>query len=163
MVQNSQYNFVTEWSIPAPLDRVWQELMSPEQWPAWWRGVDRVELLQPGRDSLGTGAVRRYTWRSRLPYRLSFTMTTTRITPQSQIEGQATGELEGQGIWYLSHSSGITHVRYDWRVVANKWWMRRLAWIARPLFEWNHDVVMDWGRQGLLRRVAESPADSVAP
>jgi len=53
----------------------------------------------------------------------------------------------------LSHADGVTQVRYDWRGVANKWWMRRLAWIARPLFEWNHDVVMDRGRVGLIRRV----------
>jgi hypothetical protein len=47
----------------------------------------------------------------------------------------------------------MTHVRYDWQVVANKRWMRWLAPLARPLFAWNHDVVMDWGRIGLLRRV----------
>lgn len=115
----------------------------------------RVELLQPGTDELGTGAVRKYTWRSRLPYQLTFSMQTIRVEPQTRIEGLATGELEGRGVWQLSHANGITHVRYDWQVVANKWWMRRLAWIARPLFEWNHDIVMEWGRQGMLRRLAE--------
>ena len=25
--------------------------------------------------------------------------------------------------------------------------------IARPLFGWNHDVVMEWGRIGLVQRV----------
>src|SRR5262249_45973289 len=96
---------------------------------------------------------RRYVWRSRLPYRLQFTMETTRIEPRSRIDGVATGELEGTGCWQLTHAEGVTHVRYDCRVVANKWWMRRLAPIARPLFAGNHDVVMDWGRAGLLNRV----------
>jgi hypothetical protein len=128
--------------------------MTPDNWPDWWRGVLRVELLQSGVDELGTGAIRRHTWRSRLPYNLTFTMQTTRIEAMSLIEGVATGELEGRGVWKLSHAEGVTHVRFDWNVAANKWWMRRLAWIARPLFEWNHDVVMDWGRQGLLRQLA---------
>jgi hypothetical protein len=161
MAKPSHYEFVTRWTIPAPLELVWRELMAPEQWPEWWRGVESVDLIRPAVDPLGTGAIRRYVWRSRLPYRLMFTMETTRIEPYSRIEGQATGELEGTGCWNLSHADGVTHVRYDWRVEANKWWMRWLAPLARRAFEWNHDVVMDWGRQGLLRRlnaVDRSPA-----
>jgi len=162
---HSSYDFVTQWAIRAPQEQVWKLLMNPEEWPAWWRGVEQVALVRPGVDALGTAAVRQYTWRSRLPYRLTFTMVTTRIEPMALIEGQATGELEGSGKWRLSHSGGVTHVRYDWQVVANKWWMRWLAPIARPLFEWNHDVVMDWGRQGLLRRVGASnePPNRVDP
>jgi len=153
MANNSRYEFTTQWEISAPQISVWLELNSPENWPLWWRGVERVQLLQLGIDDLGNGAVRRYTWRSRLPYRLTFTMKTTHVEPYSCIEGHATGELEGFGRWQLSHSAGVTHVRYDWLVEANKRWMRWLAPIARPLFEWNHDVVMEWGRQGLLRRL----------
>ncbi len=155
MVTTSSYEFVTRWTIPAPLERVWNELVSPEQWPVWWRGVERVDLIRPGVDALGTGAIRRYVWRSRLPYRLQFTMQTTRIEPMSLIEGHASGELEGNGTWHLSHADGSTHVRYDWRVVANKWWMRWLASVAKPAFRWNHDVVMHWGEEGLIRRVAD--------
>lgn len=152
MQNGSRYAFVTNWLIPAPQERVWQELLTPERWPTWWRGVEQVELLRPGDDDLGHGAVRRYTWQSRLPYRLTFVMETTSIEPQERIEGRATGELEGIGCWHLSPAGNQTQVRYDWQVVANKWWMRCLAPLARPAFEWNHNVVMDWGRQGLIRR-----------
>lgn len=157
MPLGSYYQFVTRWEIPAPQERIWHELMHPDQWPTWWRGVESVELLRPGLDEHGTRALRRYTWRSRLPYRLSFVMETVRIEPQTLIEGHATGELEGTGCWRLSNSAGVTHVEYDWCVVTNKSWMRWLAPIARPIFEWNHDAVMEWGRQGLLHRVANSP------
>jgi uncharacterized protein YndB with AHSA1/START domain len=154
MANPSRYEFVTQWTIPAPIERVWKELLFPEQWPDWWRGVESVELVRPGVAPLGTGAIRRYVWKSRLPYRLKFTMETTFIEPLSRIEGHATGELEGFGCWQLSHADGNTQVRYDWHVIANKWWMRWLAPLARPAFEWNHDIVMEWGRQGLIRRVA---------
>jgi uncharacterized protein YndB with AHSA1/START domain len=150
---HSQYQFVTHWQIAAPVERVWGVLNAPDQWPQWWRGVERVDLLRPSLDDLGTGAVRRYTWKSRLPYRLSFVMETTHVEPHSRIEGHATGELEGRGCWQLTCAHGMTHVQYDWQVNVNKRWMRWLAPLARPLFEWNHDVVMEWGRVGILRRL----------
>ena len=159
MSNDSQYSFVTTWKIPAPQEQVWNALLLPEQWPSWWRGVEKVELLKPGIDELGRGAVRRYTWKSRLPYRLVFVMETTRIEPQSHIEGHATGELQGFGCWHLENTNGVTHVRYDWQVVAKKRWMQWLAPIAKPLFDWNHDVVMEWGRLGLLHRLGVNDAE----
>lgn len=148
----SSYVFVTQWLIPASVDRVWRELMAPDDWPTWWRGVERVELIRPG-VSGDIGAVRRYTWKSRLPYRLMFDMETTRIELQRVIEGRASGELAGTGRWELSPDKNATRVRYDWSVQTTKAWMRVLSPIARPIFAWNHDVVMAWGREGLVRRV----------
>ena len=31
--------------------------------------------------------------------------------------------------------------------------MNLLAPVARPLFKWNHDVVMNWGAEGLAKRL----------
>lgn len=152
----SDYRFVTEWVIPAPQGRVWKELTAPEAWPEWWRGVERVVLLRAG-DADGIGARREYVWKSWLPYRLTFTMETTRIEPQTLIEGRAAGELEGRGLWQLRPARTATEVRYDWEVAATKPWMRRLAPMARPFFTWNHDVIMEWGREGLVRRVETRP------
>lgn len=149
---SSDYRFLTRWDIPAPVDRVWQELMTPELWPTWWRGVERVELLRSGTGP-GLGAIRRYTWKSRLPYRLTFDMETTRIEDHRLIEGHATGELAGRGRWSLQAHGETTQVEYLWEVSATKWWMRFLSPVAKPVFAWNHDVVMDWGREGLLRRL----------
>jgi uncharacterized protein YndB with AHSA1/START domain len=149
----SDYQLVTRWTFAAPLPAVWEELMHPERWQEWWRGVRRVELLERGAES-GVGARRRMTWRSALPYELTFDMRTTRIEPRSLIEGVAEGELHGRGIWTLAAEAGGTHVRYDWRVEATRPWMRLLAPVAKPLFAWNHGVVMEWGRAGLAKKLA---------
>jgi hypothetical protein len=149
----TRYEFITQWELSAPIDRVWDEIYHSERWPEWWKAVEAVEQIAPG-DASGVGAVRRYTWRGVLPYRLTFEMTTTRVEPRVRLEGIASGELSGQGCWHFSNRDSMTQVRYEWKVETSKRWMQFLRPVARPLFEWNHDVVMRWGFEGLKQRVS---------
>ena len=64
------------------------------RWPQWWKGVTRAELLEPGADD-GVGRLWRYTWRSRLPYDLTFESRVTRRQRPYLLEGDADGELIG--------------------------------------------------------------------
>jgi hypothetical protein len=144
----SDYVFVTRWRIGAPIERVFTRIQDADGWPSWWRGVREVRVIEAG-GSDGIGRVFRTTWRSRLPYDLTFNARTVRHEPPRAIEVRAFGELEGQGRWELSPEGEATDVTYHWTVAANKWWMRLLAPVARPLFRWNHDAIMRWGGQGL--------------
>jgi uncharacterized protein YndB with AHSA1/START domain len=148
----ADYAFVTIWRVDAPPERVYEEIRASDRWPEWWPGVEKVEEVVPG-DRDGVGNVRRYTWKSKLPYKLVFEMRTTRVEPPSLLEGEAVGELDGTGLWTLRAIPEGTEVRYDWRVKTTKAWMNLLAPIARPVFRWNHDVVMGWGGEGLARRL----------
>jgi hypothetical protein len=148
----ADYSFVTLWRFRSPLAPVWDLIYRSEEWPLWWRGVERVEKIEPG-DAEGIGTLQRYTWRSKLPYRLDFCMRLTRVESLSVIEGEAVGELTGKVLWQLSQDGDVTSVRYDWNVKTTKPWMNLLAPVARPLFKWNHDVVMNWGADGLARRL----------
>lgn len=152
----ADYEFTTIWRLQAPQEKVWELIFHSENWPEWWRGVERVEKLKDG-DANHVGAVHRYTWKSKLPYRLIFEMQTTRVEPPALIEGRAIGELQGVGRWQLSSEDKgegeITTVRYDWKVETTKRWMNLIAPIARPFFSWNHNVVMGWGGEGLAKRL----------
>jgi uncharacterized protein YndB with AHSA1/START domain len=139
----AEYHFVTEWDIEAPVQAVWDAIAHPLHWPEWWRGVRGVVELQPG-DERGIGSIRRYTWRSRLPYNLVFDMRTTQIEPLSEIDGTASGELTGEGRWrFEQRGANATHVRYEWDIVTTKAWMNTLAPLLRPVFAWNHNVIME--------------------
>src|SRR5262249_33519869 len=140
------------WRVKAPLESVWNEIYHSELWPTWWKGVESVIELRNGDDD-GVGSVRRYTWKSKLPYRLAFDMETVRVERPTILEGIASGELDGRGLWHLSSDGAETVARYDWNVQTTKSWMNLLSPIARPVFSWNHDVVMSWGAAGLARRL----------
>jgi hypothetical protein len=148
----AHYAFVTRWRFEAPIESVWESIRRAEEWPTWWRGVERVEVLEPGGHD-GVGGVRRFTWKSRLPYRLVLDVRTVAADRPRRLEGHAAGELEGVGVWTLLEDRGWTKVRYDWSVRTTKPWMNLLAPVARPLFAWNHDVIMRWGGEGLAGRL----------
>jgi uncharacterized membrane protein len=150
----SYYEFVSVWNIGAPVEDVWGVINAIETWPEWWRGVLRVTELKAG-DGEGVGAVYRSAWKSALPYTLEFDSEIVRIERLRSIEARAFGELEGRGMWQFESMAGFeTRVRYDWRVSAAKRWMAYLSPIARPIFRWNHDVIMNWGEKGLKKRLA---------
>ncbi|WP_439602530.1 SRPBCC family protein [Devosia sp.] len=146
------FELVSYWRIAAPLDRVWAEIVDVDAWPSWWRAVRKVERLRDG-DIEGIGAVRRITWATALPYTITFDVESTRSEPMYQLEGRATGELNGVGVWTLTSDGDITTVRYDWRVDLGKAWMRAFAPILRPAFAWNHNVLMGWGEADLKTRL----------
>ena len=145
-----EYRFVTIWYIEAPLETVCEAIYHSLNWPRWWRNVERVEELVPG-DAQGIGSVRRYTWRGRLPYRLTFDIRVIHIEPLAAIEGIASGDVEGKGRWSFTAEGAVTVVRYEWQVRTTPVWMNLLALFVRPFIKWNHNTVMQQGGEALAR------------
>jgi uncharacterized protein YndB with AHSA1/START domain len=144
----ADYAFLTTWLLESPREPVWDAIYDQERWPQWWRGVEGAKELKPGEDG-GVGTVARMVWRSLLPYRVEFEVTTTRVEYPHLLEGHAVGELAGVGRWRLYEQDGVTAVLYEWRVSTTKAWMNLLAPVARPVFEWNHNWVMRRGGEGI--------------
>ncbi len=144
----AEYRFVTFWHIEAPLQRVFDAISDSFRWPDWWHGALAVEERDAGAAD-GVGAVRRYHWKSWLPYHLSFEARTTRIEPPMMLEAVVSGDLEGCGRWSFSHENGVTSIRYDWHVHTTRPWMNLFAPIARRLFSENHHALMRQGAEGL--------------
>ncbi len=152
-----EYQFITIWEFEAPLGEVWHEIKQMDAWPSWWKYVAKVELLQPG-DVDEINSIRRITWKTALPYTLTFDSELTGLERFKRMEGRAFGELKGKGIWTFSSENGKTTVQYDWLVNTTKTWMRLLAPIAKPIFTWNHDKVMKAGYIGLKNRLLQKSA-----
>ena len=143
----AHYSFLSTWILDAPRADVWEAIYEVERWPEWWRGVRQVELLEQG-DADGIGALYRHEWRSVIPYPVRFEARITRIEPRDMIEADAHGELAGTGRWRF-FGDGETTITYEWNVRTTQAWMNLAAPLARPIFRWNHNVVMHQGGQGL--------------
>lgn len=149
----ADYRFLTTWLLDAPREEVFEAIYDQASWPRWWRGVEEATELRAGEDD-GVGTVSRMVWKSLLPYRVEFEVTTTRIERPHLMEGNAVGELSGIGRWRLYEQDGATAVLYEWNVATTRAWMNLLAPVARPVFEWNHDWVMARGGEGISRLLA---------
>src|SRR5215472_1343003 len=102
----AEYHFASTWQLQAPIERVWEEIYHAERWPGWWKYVVGVDELEPGAAD-GAGRRVRVLFRTRLPYTLGFEARLTRVRPPSELESEATGELEGTGRWTLT-SADVT-------------------------------------------------------
>jgi uncharacterized protein YndB with AHSA1/START domain len=145
----ADYAFLTTWLLDSPRQPVWEAIREQERWPQWWRGVEEAEEVRSGPDGGDVGTVARMVWKSLLPYRVEFEVTTTRVEHPHLLEGHAVGELDGVGRWRLYEQAGVTAVLYEWNVKTTKPWMNRMAPLLRPAFEWNHDWVMARGGEGI--------------
>ncbi|MEA2508797.1 MAG: hypothetical protein QOG21_879 [Actinomycetota bacterium] len=148
----ANYLFVTTTELAAPLESVWEEVGRPERWVTWWPGLVAVTELEAG-DQESRGSLQEFTFKSKLPYTLSFRGRITRVDPLQRMDIQAVGELEGVANYELEETGRGTQMRLTWSVKTTKTWMNVMAPIARPFFAWNHDVLMKAGSRGLARKL----------
>ena len=146
------YRFCTTWVLEAERERVWDAIYDSDSWPEWWRGIESTTRLSDG-DANGLGQRGVYHWRARLPYTVRFEVVSTVVERPFMLGGEASGELEGRGLWRFYEEAGTTAVVYDWNVHTTKAWMNLFSAVARPVFRSNHDWVMRNGGEGLARRL----------
>jgi len=135
------YRYVTTYRFRAPIDRVWAALRDFDRYDEYTGGYFRFRELDPG-GGLHPGSAVSIRVRSQIPYTLSFLTTITRVEPPHLLELRSEGDLVGTGRWSLEQAGDVTTVRYRWEVATTRPWMNLLAPVLRPLFVWNHDLIM---------------------
>ncbi len=140
------YVFLDEWSVDAPIEAVHEALADGRTYPQWWRPV-YIEVESEGPPAVGK--VSRQHFKGRLPYHLHTRSTIVRLEPPRIIEADVDGDLRGRGLWTLTPAGNGTHVRFDWRVSADRPLLRVLTPALRPLLRWNHAWAIARAREGL--------------
>jgi uncharacterized protein YndB with AHSA1/START domain len=142
----AEYVFVDEWDVDAPQEAVFRALADARTYPTWWQPTYR-EVQADGPPAVGCSS--RHRFKAALPYTLSTVSTIVRLDAPREIEVEVDGDLRGHGVWTMSSSNGKVHVRFDWRVHADRALLRTLTPVLRPLFRWNHNVAIKRAIVGL--------------
>jgi quercetin dioxygenase-like cupin family protein/uncharacterized protein YndB with AHSA1/START domain len=149
-----EYVFVDEWDVAAPAERVFTALSDARTYPEWWRPV-YLSVESDGPGVVGHSSTQHF--KGRLPYRLTTRSTTIRHEPPILHEVDVSGDLRGRGTWTLTPDGGDrTHVRFDWRVFADRPLLRALTPVLRPAFRANHNWAIARAQEGLEPYAAQS-------
>ena len=153
------YVFVDEWDVAAPIEAVFDALADSRSYPEWWQPV-YIDVDADGPPAVGAVADQHF--KGRLPYHLRTSAEIVGLQRPTMIEGTVEGDLSGRGVWTLSERDGVTHVRFDWRVNADRALLRVLTPVLRPLFRWNHNWAIARAVEGLEPYAQRLARDRVA-
>lgn len=158
---NNEYHFTSNWRAPGTVQEVREILNQPLDLPRWWPAV----YLEATSFEDGSDSVRLHT-RGWLPYQLYWDLHLRPSNIENEIVIDATGDLEGQGIWHLEQQGPTVAITFDWTVRANKPILDALSPVLKPVFAANHRWAMQQGeaslRLELARRRAYSEQDRAA-
>lgn len=159
----NEYHFFTEWRFKASESEIRDILADATDLPRWWCAVYiSAQRTQMG-DANHIGETIRLHTKGYLPYTLKWDFTVTNANP---LTIQAKGDFVGRGIWTFEPQGDEVIVKYDWKIQAEKPLLKRLTFILRPIFSWNHHWAMEMGRQSieleLARRRAKTEAERLA-
>ena len=140
------YVFVDQWEVAAPPEAVFDAIADARSYPQWWRPV-YLEVESDGPPQLGKQS--RQHFKGRLPYHLHTRSVITALDPPRTITADVDGDLRGRGTWTLTPTPRGTHVRFDWRVYADRRLLRVFTPVLRPLFRWNHNWAIARAVDGL--------------
>jgi hypothetical protein len=154
---------ISRFRLHTSADAAWRALADVDAWPRWWPqvlGVRSVRVRTAAATAGGSaqaarGSVADIDWRSALCYGFRLRVSTTRAERPRLIEAQLSGDFCGSGLWLLDPApdSAAVDLTYRLEIELHRPWMRRFAWLLRPLFTWSHFRVMRAGAQGMARHL----------
>ena len=145
-LSSREYVFVDEWDVAAPVESVFDAIADASSYPTWWKPV-YLDVGSEGEPEVGK--VSRQHFKGRLPYHLHTRSVITRLEPPHVIGAEVDGDLRGTGLWTLTATEDGTHVRFDWRVHADRPLLKLLTPVLRRALRWNHAWAIARAREGL--------------
>jgi hypothetical protein len=157
-MSNNEYHFVDRWRVEGTVEEVSEVIENGRDLARWWPSVYlEVEEKEPGGEG-GIGkliALRAKGW---LPYTLRINFRTTASRSPHGFTLQASGDLEGVGVWTFEQDGRFVNISYDWRILANKPLIRSLSFLLKPIFASNHRWTMRRGEESLKLELARRRA-----
>ncbi len=149
-MQPQEFYIPTTWRIKGTVERVYDVLSRPREFPRWWPEVYlAVDELRPG-DANGVGRVVALRTKGKLPYELNWQAEMTAADKPHGMAVRASGDLEGHGEWRFRQDGDWVVATYDWTVLATKPWMTVLGAAAAARLR----VESPLGHAARLRRAA---------
>ncbi len=163
---STAYNFFTTWRLKASCEEVYRILEDVEAIAEWWPSVYLdVKVREKGQPG-GIGKLVELYTKGWLPYSLRWRFRVTATEFPRGFALQALGDFVGTGVWAFQQDGEDCIATYDWRISAEKPFLKKFSGLFRGIFSANHEWAMRKGLQSLeleLRRRRGEPMVPPAP
>jgi hypothetical protein len=158
----TDYHFIDKWRVEGDVKEVAEIIEDAKNLPRWWPSVYfEVDEVEPGGEGEhGIGKLIRLRAGGWLPYTLRINFRTVSSRYPNGFSMEATGDLEGVGIWSFEQDGPYVNVTYDWTIKANKPIVRKLSFLLKPIFRSNHNWTMKRGEESLKLELARRRAST---
>ncbi len=157
---DNAYHFVDRWRVEGDLNEVADILEDAVSLPRWWGSTyfDAKEIDSGGEH--GVGKLMRLHAGGWLPYTLRIDFRTVESRYPHGFTMEATGDLEGKGVWSFAQDGPFVNVTYEWTIKANKPIVEKLSFLLKPIFRSNHAWCMQRGEESLKLELQRRRAKS---
>ncbi len=101
--------------------------------------------------------------KGRLPYTLRWNFIVAENRKPHGFTINAFGDFLGRGVWILEQDGDDCSVTFDWKLEAEKPLLKKLSFLLRPIFSFNHRWAIEKGEMSLklelLRKKTTSEAE----
>lgn len=155
---SNEYHFITNWKVRATCEEVYNVLSDANALKVWWPSVylDTKVLKEGNEKNIGKQVVL-YT-KGWLPYTLRWSFVVTETNKPFGFTIKASGDFVGRGIWQLTQNENECNINFDWKLDAEKPFLKNFSFLMKPIFSMNHRWAMKKGEESLqlelLRRKA---------
>jgi hypothetical protein len=142
----NDYHFVSHWHVPGTPEECFTIIQDGPSLPHWWPSA--FVGATPATFSDGSEATRLDT-KGWMPYILHWNVKKTSEDRPRTFTNDVEGDFNGRGIWILEEEDTGTHITYDWTISVNKFGVKQLSGLLKPLFASNHRWAMRKGEISL--------------
>jgi carbon monoxide dehydrogenase subunit G len=151
--RSSVIEYEGNFTLSAPVERVWATIGRFDRYPSWWSWLHDFDV---DGDALAPGTVLHGIVVPPLPYRMRLDVVLDRLEPERYINAFVHGDLEGVARITFEPDGGHTRVCASWTIEMMQQPMRLAARIAHPLLRWGHDRVVDATVDGFRRHLFDT-------
>lgn len=149
---------MTHWRLKANMEEVFEILSDPLGYPNWW-GPNHLSAEElKSEDGVSREKPIRMRVRGWLPYTLEWVLVHTEVRKPDLIISESKGDFVGRGIWSLKQEGPETDIIFDWKIRAEKPFLRYFSRALKPLFSANHNWLMEKMRKGLIQELSRRKA-----
>jgi uncharacterized protein YndB with AHSA1/START domain len=146
------YRFLDRWTIPAPIEQVYDVIGDPLGYDRWW--TDFVLRSSGDAGPPRPGKRNELLVKAYLPYKVNFGLEVIEAVPPQRIFSRLSKDFDGTGLWTLQETGEGTEATLDWRPAVNHALIKYLTPVLRPLFRSNHNWAMRRGERQLRQFLA---------